>query len=142
MTKDSKDPLQIPPHGQSPLQSDDAFSEEDFLTGGADHSFIVKEAVATHPNSTFDEDEFKRLLAGSISLTTIEKRRILESIPRLSQYQIDELRRIFIEERYKFDALNKKADYDLTDLNEGKPSPFVTDIVAKTQSALFKIAGT
>jgi len=56
-------------------------------------------------NLQYDQQHFLRLLAGSISLTKDEKRRIVDSIPKLRQEQIDELIRIFEEERYKFAEL-------------------------------------
>jgi hypothetical protein len=56
----------------------------------------------------FDEQYFLHLLAGSISLTKEEKRRIINSIPKLKQDQIDELVRIFEEEKRKFAELSKK----------------------------------
>ena len=56
----------------------------------------------------FDEQHFLHLLAGSISLTRDEKKRIIESIPRLKQSQVDELIRIFEEERRKFAELSAK----------------------------------
>lgn len=57
---------------------------------------------------SFDEQYFIRLLAGSISLSRDEKKRIVESIPKLKQSQIDELIKIFEEEKEKFAALSKK----------------------------------
>jgi DNA anti-recombination protein RmuC len=56
----------------------------------------------------FDGDYFIRLLASSISLSKDEKKKIIESIPKLKQAQIDELIRIFEEEKQKFAALSKK----------------------------------
>lgn len=56
----------------------------------------------------FDEQYFLNLLAGSISLTKDEKARIIESIPKLKQTQIDELIRIFEEERHKFAELGEE----------------------------------
>lgn len=56
----------------------------------------------------FDEQYFLHLLAGSISLTRDEKKRIIESIPKLKQSQVDELIRIFEEERRKFAELSAK----------------------------------
>lgn len=56
----------------------------------------------------FDEQYFLHLLAGSISLTKDEKKRIIESVPKLKQSQIDELVRIFEEERRKFAELSAK----------------------------------
>ena len=59
-------------------------------------------------NLKFDEQYFLRLLAGSISLTKDEKKRIIESIPKLKQAQIDELIKIFEDEKRKFAELSKK----------------------------------
>ena len=56
----------------------------------------------------FDEVYFIRLIAASISLSKDEKKKIIESIPKLKQAQIDELIRIFEEEKQKFAALSKK----------------------------------
>ena len=56
----------------------------------------------------FDEQHFLHLLAGSISLTREEKKRIIDSTPRLKQSQVDELIRIFEEERRKFAELSAK----------------------------------
>ncbi len=67
----------------------------------------LKVPVPTHELS-FDENYFIRLLAGSISLAKDEKKRIIDSIPKLKQSQIDELIRIFEEEKQKFAALSQK----------------------------------
>jgi len=67
---------------------------------------------------TFDENKFLRLLAGSISLTKDEKRRIIEAVPRLSQYQIDELIKILDEEKNKFSALDVKHKEQLNSLQK------------------------
>lgn len=56
----------------------------------------------------FDEQKFLHLLAGSISLTKEEKKRIIQSIPKLKQEQVDELIRIFEEEKQKFAELSAK----------------------------------
>jgi hypothetical protein len=57
---------------------------------------------------SFDEQKFVELLAGSISLNKEEKKRIIDSIPKLSQHQVDELMRIFEDERSKFAELSEK----------------------------------
>ena len=56
----------------------------------------------------FDEQRFLHLLAGSISLSRDEKKKIIETIPKLKQSQIDELIRIFEEEKEKFSQLSAK----------------------------------
>ena len=69
-------------------------------------------------NLNFDDEYFITLLAGSISLSKDEKKRIIESIPKLKQSQIDELIRIFEEEKQKFAALSKKHVPQLEKLAE------------------------
>ncbi len=64
--------------------------------------------IPAHPETTFDEQLFLMLLRGSISLTRDEKWRILQAVPRLSQFQVDELQKILDEERKKFGELSPK----------------------------------
>ena len=68
---------------------------------------VINVKIPAHQLS-FDEQYFLHLLAGSISLTRDEKKRIVDSIPRLKQSQVDELIRIFEEERRKFAELSAK----------------------------------
>ncbi|MFH0820298.1 MAG: hypothetical protein V1908_00840 [Candidatus Peregrinibacteria bacterium] len=78
--------------------------------------FLTKVKVPPHPNTKFDEKQFIQLLAGSISLTVNEKYRIVEAIPQLSQFQIDELIKIFKEEQQKFAELEKKHAEQVAEL--------------------------
>lgn len=64
--------------------------------------------VPAHPNTQFDEQKFLTLLRGSISLTRDEKWRIIQAVPKLSQFQVDELQKILEEERRKFSELSPK----------------------------------
>ena len=64
--------------------------------------------VPPHDQAVFDEQRFLTLLRGSISLTRDEKWPIIQAIPRLSQFQIDELQKILEEERRKFSELSPK----------------------------------
>lgn len=68
---------------------------------------VIAVVIPPHPLN-FDEQHFLHLLAGSISLTKPEKKRIVDSIPKLRQEQVDELIRIFEEERRKFAELSAK----------------------------------
>lgn len=68
---------------------------------------VLNIKVGAH-TTQFDEQYFLHLLAGSISLTKEEKIRIVDSIPKLKQVQIDELVRIFEEERRKFAELGEE----------------------------------
>ncbi|MBI5412762.1 hypothetical protein HZA42_00255 [Candidatus Peregrinibacteria bacterium] len=67
----------------------------------------LKMKIPPHSLS-FDEQYFLHLLAGSISLTKDEKLRIVESIQKLKQSQVDELIKIFEEERKKFAELGEE----------------------------------
>jgi len=55
----------------------------------------------------FDEKYFLELLAGSLSLDWQNKKRILKELPTLSQYQIDELIKIFEEELRVFQEIEE-----------------------------------
>jgi hypothetical protein len=58
-----------------------------------------------HPLTTFDEKTFLDLLEHSLSLSTFEKKRVIDAIPTLSQFQIDELVKVFEDERVEFRKL-------------------------------------
>ena len=80
--------------------------------------FVASTKVPEHPNTKFDDKVFVELLAGSISLTMTEKKRIIQAIPQLSQFQIDELMKIFQEEKGKFAELEKKHADQVKQLEE------------------------
>lgn len=92
------------PYGGQPMPEDT--SPANFQLG-TKFPATLKVKVPAH-TLNFDADYFIRLLAGSISLSKDEKKKIVESIPKLKQSQIDELVRIFEEEKQKFAALSKK----------------------------------
>lgn len=75
------------------------------ITGVLSNDNVV---VPEHPTTSFDEQLFLTLLRGSISLTRDEKWRIIQAIPKLSQFQVDELQKILDEERRKFSDLSPK----------------------------------
>jgi len=74
--------------------------------------------VPGHPETQFDEQMFLTLLRGSISLTRDEKWRIIQAMPKLSQFQIDELQKILEEERRKFSELSPKHLLQLQKLEQ------------------------
>ena len=92
---------------------------QDFITW-------AKANMPAHPNAKFDDNKFIELLAGSISLTQNEKKKIIESVPKLSQFQIDELMKIFIEEQQKFTELEKKHAEQMKELEKQHASPEAT----------------
>ena len=63
-----------------------------------------------------NEEEFLDLIKFSLSLNTVEKKRVLDAVPSLSQFQFDELSKVFIEERDKFRALAKEHPEDIKKL--------------------------
>ena len=58
-----------------------------------------------HPLTSFAEMAFIDLLEHSLSLSTFEKKRVIDAIPTLSQFQIDELVKVFEDERVEFRKL-------------------------------------
>ncbi len=74
---------------------------------GIEGEFKTNIVLSKH-KLNFDENRFLQLLAWSISLSKAEKKKIIQSIPKLSQYQIDELMKIFEEEKSKFSSLDQK----------------------------------
>jgi hypothetical protein len=74
--------------------------------------------LPAHPGTQFDDQRFLTLLRGSISLTRDEKWRIIQAIPKLSQFQIDELQKILEEERKKFGDLSPKHLLQLMKLEQ------------------------
>ena len=100
------DPGAFPAGGQPPVQEPEDPTPANFQLGAL---FTAPLTVKIPAHSlAFDEDKFLKLLAGSISLSRDEKKRIVETIPKLKQSQVDELIRIFEEEAYKFSQLSKK----------------------------------
>ena len=75
-------------------------------------------SMPPHKETTFDEHQFLTLLAGSISLMRDEKWRIIQAIPKLSQFQIDELFKILTEEKKKFSELSPKHLLQLQKLEQ------------------------
>ncbi len=70
------------------------------------HSDIVK----------VNEPNFVDLLKHSLSLNTMEKKRVIDTVPTLSQFQFDELIKVFDDERNKFKELAKQHPEDIKKL--------------------------
>ncbi len=122
-----------PPPPPGPLPADDqlkakGYDEEDIkiLKEVKDYRFgsiasrltNEKVVVPAHPETTFDHTKFLTLLRGSISLTRDEKWRIIQAIPKLSQFQIDELQKILDDEKRKFSELSPKHLLQLMKLEQ------------------------
>jgi hypothetical protein len=65
----------------------------------------IAKRFLVHPLTSFDEAVFMDLLEHSLSLSTFEKKRVIDAIPTLSQFQIDELTKVFEDERVEFRKL-------------------------------------
>ena len=63
-----------------------------------------------------DEQEFLDLLKNSLSLNVSEKKRVIDAVPTLSQFQFDELKKVFLEERVKFRELAGEHPEDIKKL--------------------------
>lgn len=120
-----------PPKGQLPSDEDlkaKGYDDEDIkilkqvgeYRFGDGTSTLTNDNITVpgHPETQFDEQKFLTLLRGSISLTRDEKWRIIQAIPKLSQFQIDELQKILDEERRKFSDLSPKHLLQLQKLEQ------------------------
>ena len=63
-----------------------------------------------------DKQDFLDLLRHSLSLNTQEKKRVIDAVPTLSQFQFDELTKVFSEERVKFKDLAQEHPEDIKKL--------------------------
>lgn len=78
---------------------------------------IVLDLVKLHlPIVEVDEAEFLDLLKNSLSLNVSEKKRVIDAVPTLSQFQFDELKKVFVEERVKFRELAWEYPEDIKKL--------------------------
>ncbi|MEI7511561.1 MAG: hypothetical protein WCJ84_05370, partial [Candidatus Peregrinibacteria bacterium] len=109
---------QQPPYGGAAYPPEPPVVQPIGNFGRDEKAFKTKIKLPKH-NLQFDENHFLLLLAGSISLTKDEKKRIIEAVPRLTQYQVDELMRILEEEKRKFSELDVRHKQQLDEL-EGK----------------------
>lgn len=78
---------------------------------------IVLGLLKLHSQAVKVEPEvFMDLLKHSLSLNTMEKKRVVDAVPTLSQFQFDELTKVFTEEREKFRELAKDHPEDIKKL--------------------------
>ena len=78
---------------------------------------IVLDLIKLHlPIVEVDESEFLDLLKNSLSLNVSEKKRVIDAVPTLSQFQFDELKKVFLEERVKFRELAGEHPEDIKKL--------------------------
>ncbi len=66
-----------------------------------------------HAESEISTEKFIQLLKGCLSLDTEEKQRVLEAMPGLHDFQIQELVKVFEQERHKFAELYSESPADI-----------------------------
>jgi len=78
---------------------------------------IILDLLKNHSEDlNVNEEEFLDLLKNSLSLNTLEKKRVIDAMPDLSQFQVDELKKVFLEEREKFRELASEHPEDIKKL--------------------------
>ena len=78
---------------------------------------IILELINLHSKEVeVHSEDFTDLLKFSLSLNTMEKKRVVDAVPTLSQFQFDELIKVFTEERTKFKELAKEHPEDIKKL--------------------------
>ncbi len=88
-----------------------------YVFGSIWDNFTTSIKIPPH-SLQFDETRFLRLLAGSISLTRDEKWKIIQFVPKLTQYKVDQLMTILEEEQRKFRELSMEHGEHLQKLEE------------------------
>lgn len=87
---------------------------------------MVLTLLNNHSDSiSIDEWDFLDLLKHSLSLNTMEKKRVIDASPTLSQFQFDELKKVFVEERDKFRDLAKEHPDDIKKLLSKQQSEWI-----------------
>ena len=88
---------------------------------------IVLDLIKLHlPIVEVDESEFLDLLKNSLSLNVSEKKRVIDAVPTLSQFQFDELIKVFVEERTKFRELAGEHPEDIKKLLKKQQEEWIT----------------
>lgn len=78
---------------------------------------IVLDLITLHSDAVkVEAPVFLDLLKHSLSLNTMGKKRVIDAVPTLSQFQFDELAKVFTEEREKFRELAKDHPEDIKKL--------------------------
>ncbi|MDD2907079.1 MAG: hypothetical protein PHH98_00415 [Candidatus Gracilibacteria bacterium] len=90
--------------------------QESFLTEKEVDTLILGLIKSHSLEVEVDASNFLDLLKFSLSLNTMEKKRVLDAVPTLSQFQFDELTKVFTEEREKFRELAKEHPDDIKKL--------------------------
>ena len=87
---------------------------------------LILSLLEKHSDSVkVNPKDFLDLLKHSLSLNTMEKKRVVDAVPTLSQFQFDELTKVFTEERQKFRELASEHPEDIKKLLGKQQSEWV-----------------
>lgn len=87
---------------------------------------LILDLIRGHTEDTeVNEQDFLDLLKHSLSLNTAEKKRVVDAVPTLSQFQFDELSKVFTEEREKFKELAWEHPDDIKKLLAKQQSEWI-----------------
>ena len=87
---------------------------------------LVLEKLSLHQDWIIvDKEFFLDLLKHSLSLNVTEKQIVIDSVPTLTQFQFDELTKVFLEERQKFRDLAKEHTDDIKKLVEKQKNEWI-----------------
>lgn len=100
-----------------PRQPEEIIEAESDLSEKAARK-IVRKSLQFSDAVEVDRKEFAGLLAGSLSLSVAEKIRVIDAAPMLSQFQIDELIKVFQKEKEKFVDLRRDHSKDIVRLEK------------------------
>jgi len=99
--------------------------EENKLSEQEIDSIILELIKLYSEEIDIDAENFCNLLKFSLSLNTMEKKRVVDAVPTLSQFQFDELIKVFTEERVKFKDLAKEHPDDIKKLVAKQQSDWI-----------------
>jgi formylglycine-generating enzyme required for sulfatase activity len=91
--------------------------------------------IPSHPDTTFDEEEFLSFLEGSVNLSVREKEETIHSIPKLTQPQIDEILKKLHEEKQEIMKL------DQTRLNAARKRSYIEMMSVHLAETYYKTSG-
>lgn len=92
---------------------DDVAVVEDTMTAEEINAVILKRIQDHNSEFEFDEEYFLDLLMHSLSLSLSEKKKVVDAMPTLSEFQVEELILVFEDEREKFRDLASEHPEDI-----------------------------
>ncbi|MEA3387038.1 MAG: hypothetical protein U9Q66_01250 [Patescibacteria group bacterium] len=100
--------------------------EEENIIKESDVNELILNLLNKHSEEiNIDTENFLDLLKFSLSLNTAEKKRVVDAVPTLSQFQFDELTKVFVDEREKFKELASEHPDDIKKLVAKQQSEWI-----------------